>query len=148
MINNAKSDFEKGWAACEKKHKYLEDWNETIAHTKVRNEWLACKKRTFRLNVTEADSVAFSLPKRLPEIFPRVLSAKYGSNRRGESWMDVIIKCTGPEIEKLFYEMSDDYHCYHWQFPNLEDPTKEETKRTFTYNHKEQYYKAVRKGAK
>jgi hypothetical protein len=54
-INTARQDFEDGWRACEKGHKYLEDWDEAIRTERVRKDALRIKNRTAKLEFPDCD---------------------------------------------------------------------------------------------
>jgi hypothetical protein len=119
-LSHCYKDFMAGYEACEKKYKYLRDWDEAIEHEAKRAKYLKKCKRSFSFQANDWEDQYY------PIYDPQAAKVLTYRLRNGGWKFTVTDNCTGPEFEYLVYNICSDCRIL---MPMMEpDPRREETK--------------------
>lgn len=114
-VNTAKGDFEEGWIACERRDKFLADWDEAIAMEKARKERLKTKVRRTTIQIKsslQVDPDLRKLEKQYKLIDCHWKETRYGRpiDKYGNYTLIIRVKCTESELEelanKIYYDLT------------------------------------------
>lgn len=109
-VNTAKGDFEEGWIACERRDKFLADWDEAIAMDKALKDGLKTRVRRATIPISASLTLSLDLEayrKRYQLLYCEWKETRHGRpiDKEGNYTLIIKAKCTESELQELASEI-------------------------------------------